>query len=509
MYSTEALSSRWMSQRFVRAYRTAMIESARVRSPTCRLPAGWGLALLLLVSPAAAQDATNEIARHAEAAKQAQARGDFATAIQELTALARLLPERADVQSNLGLAYFFHNQPKEALAAFEKALRIEPDLVSALIFSGIAHQTLSEPARATPLLQRAIALEPADPLAHTWLAHSYVAQARPREAVDHFLIASRHAPRDVDVWYGLGQAYLHLGREAVMRLAEIAPRGARLAQLSGDIWLLRGEPQNALTMYEEALKRRPALVELTPVIDQLRQRQGTEPQRDLPAPARPTPDTSSPEDAQYLAATDFRERAQRAFEQISAIDPDSYRAHQVMAESLEAQERVDEAIDEYRRVLRAKPDLPSVHLAIGNLLMSEGRAREALDEYREELRVRPEESEVHYRMGRSFVVLGMADDGEASLTRALELADPPAAVQRELGRLYLTRGKAGYAVRALSKYVGSSDNDASAHYLLMQAYRALGDATAAERHLAIYERLSARDEQDASLKNALSIFSRR
>ncbi|MPZ20610.1 MAG: tetratricopeptide repeat protein [Luteitalea sp.] len=485
-----------------------MIVSACRRSSARRLPAGWSLVLLLLASPAAAQDAT-QVARHAEAAKEAQARGDFATAIQELTALARLLPERADVQSNLGLAYFFHKQPKEALAAFEKALDIDPDLVSALIFSGIAHQTLSSPPRATPLLQRAVTLAPVDPLAHTWLAHSYVAQDRPREAVDHFLIASRHAPRDVDVWYGLGQAYLQLGREAVMRLAEIAPAGARIAQLSGDIWLLRGEPQNALTMYEIALKRRPALVELTSVIDELREQQDTARPGDLPAPALPTTKTSSAEDAQYLAATNSRERAQRAFERISTIDPDSYRAHQVMAESLEAQERVDEAIDEYRKVLRVKPDLASVHLAIGNLLMSEGRAKEALDEYRQELRVRPDESEVHYRIGRSFLVLGMTDDAETSLTRALKLTDPPAAVHRELGRLHLTRGKPADAARALATYVGSTNDDASAHYLLVRAYRALGDTTAAERHLAMYERLSARDEQDASLKNALSIFRRR
>ncbi|MGH9161756.1 MAG: tetratricopeptide repeat protein, partial [Vicinamibacteraceae bacterium] len=309
--------------------------------------------------------------------------------------------------------------------------------------------------------------------------------------------------------YGLGHAYLQLGREAVVQLAKIAPRGARLAQLSGDIWLLRGEPTNALAMYEEALKRRPGLVELKPLIAELRERQRARSRGALPLPARPAKDGSSPGDAQYVAATDFRDRAQRAFERISAIDPDSYRAHQVMAESLEAQERVDDAVAEYRKVLRVKPDLPSVHLALGNLLMSEGRAKEALEEYRQELRVRPEAADVHYRMGRSFLVLGMTDEAEASLTRALALADPPAAVHRELGRLYLTRRKPADAADTLAKYVASTKDDASAHYLLMRAYRALGDAEAAKRHLEIYERLSAREEQDASLKNALSVFSRR
>lgn len=503
-----------------------MSKDAPSRATRFRLTAWWGLALLLLVSPAAAQETGSAIARHAEAAQAAQRKGDFATAIQEFTALARLLPDRADVLSNLGLARFFNNQPREALAAFEKALRIDPDLVSALIFAGIAQQTLSRPARATPLLERAIALKPADPLARTWLAHAYAAQSRFQEAVDQFLIASEQAPRDLDVWYGLGQAYLQLARQAVRRLAEIAPGGARLSQLSGDIWLLRGEPENALALYQEALKRRPGLSDVQQLVDQLRERQRAPSSSPSPEPVAPSPaspamppsartstvaaaaSAASIEDAHYAAATDFRERSQRAFERISSIAPDSYRAHQVLAESLEAQERVDEAVVEYRTVLRAKPDLAGVRLAVGNLLMSEGRAAEALEEYRQELRVSPESAEVQYRMGRSFLVLGMADDAERALTRALASDDAPVAARRELGRLYLTRGKPADAVRALSAYVEAVKTDASAHYLLMQAYRALGDGAAADRHLATYEQLSAREKQDASLNSALSLFRR-
>ena len=75
------------------------------------------------------QDDQSRIARHAQAAQQAQREGDFATA--------------------------------------------KPDLVSALIFSGIANYELSKPAQATKLLERAARLSQADPLAHTWLAYPW------------------------------------------------------------------------------------------------------------------------------------------------------------------------------------------------------------------------------------------------------------------------------------------------------------------------------------------------
>jgi tetratricopeptide (TPR) repeat protein len=478
-----------------------------------RSAAGCCVVVCLLVSSVVGQDDPNRIARHAQAAQQAQREGDFATAIREYAILSRLMPEVAEVHSNLGVAYYFHKRRREALAAFEKALRLNPDLVSALIFSGIANYELSKPAQATRLLERAVKLSPDDPLANTWLAHSYAAQARFSEAADHFLLASQRLPNDVDIWYGLGQVYLELGRQEVKRLGEIAPNGARILQLAGDLWLLRGERGHALALYQDALKLRPGLTEVRQIVGQLldHQKSSQPPAISQPAAAAPVPapaDSPSPEDAHYRAATDFRERAQQAFERISALGADSYRAHQLLAESLLAQERVDEALVEYRAALKLKPDLAGIHLAIGNLLMSKGRATEALEEYRAELLLRPDDPETYYRAARAQIVLGKGADAEASLNRALASGGAPAAARRELGRIYLGRGQPAKAVQSLSTYIATTANDASAHYLLMRAYRALGDAAAAERHLAKYKGLSDDAKQRASIQKALSFFSR-
>jgi len=414
----------------------------------------------------------------------------------------------AEVHSNLGVAYYFHKQRGEALAAFEKALQLKPNLISALIFSGIANYELSKPAPATKLLERAVELNPADPLAQTWLAHSYAAQARFREAADHFLVASERSPNDVDIWYGLGQAYMELGRQEVERLTEIAPKGARILQLAGDLWLLRGEPGNALALYQEALKRRPGLTEVQQIVAQLLGQQGKS-QRLEVSPSPPViAGSPSQEDVHYLAATQFRERAHRAFERISALGANSYRAHQVLAESLQAQERVNEALAEYRAALGLKPDLAGIHRDIGDLLMGEGKATEALEEYRAELLLRPNDAQVHYRMGRTLIVLGNGEDAEASLNQALALGGSPPAAHKELGRIYVNRGQPAKAVQSLSTYLETTANDALAHYLLMRAYRALGDAVAAERHLAKFKSLSDDEKQRASAQAALSLFSR-
>jgi len=469
------------------------------------------VAVCLLASSVIGQDDQSRIARHAQAAQQAQREGDFATAIREFTIISRLLPDVAEVHSNLGVACYFHKQRRAALAAFEKALRLKPDLASALIFSGIVNYELSKPAQATKLLERAVELSPADPLAQTWLAHSYAAQSRFREAAERFLAASERSPNDVDIWYGLGQVYLELGRQEVKRLNETAPNGARILQLAGDLWLLRGERDHALALYQEALKRRPGLTEVRQIVEQLlgqQRKSEASPPAHAPADSSSPPSSPSSEDAYYLAATEFRERAQRAFERISALGANSYRARQVLAESLEAQERVDDALAEYRAALKLKPDLAGVHLAIGNLLMSQGLATEALEEYRAELTLRPDGPEVHYRAARALIVLGKGEDAEASLNRALAAGGAPAATHRELGRIYLGRGQPAKAVQSLSTYLAAAANDASAHFLLMQAYRRLGDTAAAERHQAKFKSLSDDEKRRASIQEALSLFSR-
>lgn len=470
-----------------------------------RLLACCCLAVCTLAAPVAGQDDQGRIARHAQAAQQAQREGDFATAIREFTTLSLLLPEVAEVHSNLGVAYYFHKRRREALAAFEKALRLKPDLTSALIFSGIANYELSRPAQAIESLERAVELNPADPLAQIWLAHSYAAQSRFREAAERFLIASERSPNDVDIWYGLGRVYLELGRREVRGLTEIAPDGARVLQLAGDLWLLRGEQSHALALYQEALKRRPGLADVRQIVERLLGREG----KSEASPATFAPaDSTSLEDAHYMAATEFRERAQRAFERISALGANSHRARQVLAESFEAQERVDDAIAEYRAALKLKPDLAGVHSAIGNLLMSQGRATEALEEYRAELTLRPDDPEVQYRAARALIVLGKGEEAEASLSRALQSGGAPAATRRELGRIYLGRGQTAKAVQSLSTYLSVTANDASAHFLMMRAYRALGDAAAAERHFAKYKSLSDDEKRLTSIQEALSLFSR-
>jgi len=54
-------------------------------------------------------------------------RGDAGTAVDDLEAAARLVPQASEIQNHLGLAYLEQGRTQEARVAFERALELDCD----------------------------------------------------------------------------------------------------------------------------------------------------------------------------------------------------------------------------------------------------------------------------------------------------------------------------------------------------------------------------------------------
>src|SRR5262249_679874 len=78
-----------------------------------------------------------ETERLSEAAKQPLDSQHWQDAAAALEKLAKLAPSVAEVHSNLGLSYYFEGRPSEALASFERAIRLKPGIAQARVMSGI------------------------------------------------------------------------------------------------------------------------------------------------------------------------------------------------------------------------------------------------------------------------------------------------------------------------------------------------------------------------------------
>jgi superkiller protein 3 len=178
-------------------------------------------------------------------------------------------------QKGLGLAYSQLGKYDEAVAAFRKALQINPyyvdvrnDLGTALVLSGKRAEGKAEfvaayndPTNPSPDLsarnlgqayledknyteaanwfRSAINKNKALVDAHTGLAEALIGLGKPEEAVPILEAALKEAPRNLSLLVGLGDAYYRTGRftEARARLEEVAktdpvgPAGRRATEM--------------------------------------------------------------------------------------------------------------------------------------------------------------------------------------------------------------------------------------------------------------------------------------
>ncbi|MGH9609242.1 MAG: tetratricopeptide repeat protein, partial [Bryobacteraceae bacterium] len=434
--------------------------------------------------PLCSQTVASQIAAHAQAAQRAERQNNFSEAVRQFQYVTNKLPRNAEMQSNLGVALYFDHQLTQAIAAFHKAIALNPDLLAPHLFSGLALYRLSNPNAAVPELQRAVRVKPGDVLARKWLGYAYAAQFRYEPALKQFQAASKLDPKNIDVWYALGQTFLQIGKHATRQLLTMAPDGGRAWELAGEQEKLQGHRKAALKDFEEALKRRPDLPALRKAVTELG--------GPLPVASRtePRPAGSGRADALYRQAHEAEQKARAAFGRVGKIAPNSYRAHEIMGDSLTAQGLPEKAIQEYRTVLRLKPDLPGIHEAIGNALLGTGKTAEALREFRAELKIQPRSASVRASIGKALLLLGQDQEAGKMLASALKMNRPPPETYRLLGKLALRRKQYRSAVDALNRYLSAAKGDSRGYYLLAGAYRGLGDKEQMRHALALYEKTS-------------------
>lgn len=441
--------------------------------------AGMVIPLLL-----AAQQLTPEMASHARLAQDAERRNDFSTAAHEYRLLARMLPDNAEVQSNLGVALYFNHELRPAIAAFHKATAIDASLMAPHLFSGLAWYQLSNPDAAVPELEKAVRMKATDPIAHTWLGYAYSSQTRYDAAVKQFEAASRLDPNNIDVWYSLGSTWLQIGQQATRKLLALAPDGGRVWELAGEQCLLRQDRKGALEDFKQALARRPDLSELRMEVEKLGGSAGAA------SGGEPTAKDRSVEDDLYRKAQEAENQSHAAFEHLLQAAPDSYRAHQTMAEAYVSEKQDAKAIREYREALQLKPDLHGVHEALGEALIRSGNLPAGLKEFQGEIELQPYSASAHMNAGRALLMLGRDEEAGKMLNAALTMDRPPLETWLLLGKLDVRQRDYRGALARLTHYISQEKNNSTAYFLMAMAYRSLGEKDQMNRAIAQYKKTS-------------------
>lgn len=188
----------------------------------------------------------------------------------------------------------------------------------------------------------------------------------------------------------------------------------------------------------------------------------------------------------------YQKSAQEYEQRIIKLDPDSDRAHELMAESLEGQGQMNGAILEYQRALKANPNLEGAHRAMGELYWQRRDFDAAAREFEAEIRLNVTDDKSNLRLGEYCLAKGKLDAAVGYLHNALENHTPDLAeAWHFLGVAELAQHHFHRAETALESAVKLNPEEPSNYQLLMQDYENMGKPQDARQQQKLFEKFSA------------------
>jgi len=170
----------------------------------------------LLADPArlVRMDAARELAGETEARLSADDRARFASALDEYVAAQRFNADRPEAQTALGTLEATRGRDAEAVAAYRKALALDPTYVQAALNLADLYRAVAREDEAERTLREALKRSPRSaPVRHA-LGLALVRQKRTDAALAELATAAKLAPEDARFAYVYGVALYDTGKRA-------------------------------------------------------------------------------------------------------------------------------------------------------------------------------------------------------------------------------------------------------------------------------------------------------
>jgi len=188
-------------------------------------------------------------------------------------------------------------------------------------------------------------------------------------------------------------------------------------------------------------------------------------------------------EASYWLERTYQALAAESYAQLETSYPDSWRTHQLRAESFALRQDHDAAVKEYQAALPLAPKEAELHESLGEFYLDNRSDDEARKELETAEALDPSRTKTLYLLGRLYVLGDKNENAVQLLHRALQLQPNLNEANSLLGTAYVRMGKFAEAVPPLEK-AASLDHMGNIHYQLYLAYHKLGDEDRARKALA-------------------------
>ncbi len=325
-------------------------------------------------------------------------------------------------------------------------------------------------------LEQAIQLDPDFAPSYQHLADIYTQMETPSKAIELLETAVELAPEKPEIWIQLSQAYLAI--RDLNRAADCAERAIELAPAETAPILLRGNISLEQNNPAEALERAQSVLNIDP-----------DNTAALLLSARSLKALGEPEAAIELldkALTNIPDPLPLNLEYIDLI-------HQAKG--------AKSALEAAKGLANRYPDDPKVLSALANALEEDGQIQEAIQAAQRALRSKSgsevmdenQQAFLQYQLGRLLSRAGQLDQSIHHLVEAINLNPNYVEPYLELGKVHQTRRQHAQALHAFNQAISAAPNDPRPYYHAGVAFKENKDYLEAEKMLRKASELSPDD----------------
>jgi tetratricopeptide (TPR) repeat protein len=296
--------------------------------------------------PAALPDTSENILYQAVA--QVALQNNLQNGVAALSREMSLHPPRSiDFYTILGDAWQNTGMPKKAVTAYEEAVRLKPDSVTALQSLATALKTSGDIPRSEEMLNRALGLAPLNP--NTWYQYG-ILEAQLGRTDSSLKKLQKALALDPDIpegHFNLANLLVQTGQldtaEAALRSAlSIDPYDAAAYDLAGQVMARKGRSPEALYYFEKAIHLRP---NYAPYLY---------------------------DHALALVRTNRFDEAQEQTQAALRANPSFVEGHELLGGLFARQQKPAQAIQEFLKTVELQPDLNRAQLNLGLLMAAQG-----------------------------------------------------------------------------------------------------------------------------------------
>lgn len=187
-------------------------------------------------------------------------------------------PDQWSSHYNLGNYYLGRGNPGLALAAFETAMKLDPNSIEPLVNISIVHARMGEPQKAEISLNRALNLAPTNAPAN-FNKGLLKAELGDLPAAEQYLrTALQSDPTMAEAAYNLGvilsKDRLDEGITFARKAAELRPREPKYAYTLGFFYHQKGDFQESRKVLQQVVSRHPAYADSYVLLGEMYEKQG-------------------------------------------------------------------------------------------------------------------------------------------------------------------------------------------------------------------------------------------